>query len=70
MNIDQEQIKRPDLWLAFARLKDRQGQHDVAVQYLQEGLKYAPGDASLTKELEIQQKKIAATMPATTRAAP
>jgi tetratricopeptide (TPR) repeat protein len=77
MQIDPLQSHRADLWIAIAKLADREGKYADAVQYLQEEQqKYAPDDENLKKQLDIEIAKLnhaaatrAATMPATTRAA-
>ena len=72
MDIDPGQIKRPELWRALAKIKDQQGQFDIAVEYLQQAVRFGPEDADFKKELDAEVKKQehaaatrAATMPTT-----
>jgi tetratricopeptide (TPR) repeat protein len=66
-----DQMKRPDLWVAIARIKDRQGEYDHAVEYLQTAARLAPDNADIEKELanETRKQAHAAATRATTRAA-
>lgn len=78
---DPAQRQRADLWSKIARLKDRQGDYDLAVQYLQAAQKLAPDDQEINKSLTAEQEKQrraaatrpssrSATEPATTQATP
>ena len=67
MELDPSQMKRPELWQAIARIKDKQGAFPEAVQYLQTAQQLAPDDAGIKKELDEetakQAKAVAATQP-------
>jgi protein O-mannosyl-transferase len=74
MQVDKAHMNNPDLYAAIAKIRDQQGEYQMAVDWLKPAVQLAQDNADLKKQLDTETAKAAhaaatraATMPSTTR---
>jgi tetratricopeptide (TPR) repeat protein len=76
MEVDKAHMNNPDLYAAVARIRDQQGEYQMAVDWLKPAVQLSPDNADLKKQLDMETAKAAlaaatraATRPSTTQSA-